>query len=93
MHNQLAHSGAVAHSLGIATEADMQKIWHTLSQGITYNDDSAIGWSRYYVQPIKPGTWTVMYCGGIEAMNMFGIETSRVAAVMDDFGNLVKVDA
>lgn len=73
----------------------MQKIWHTSDQGRTYNDSNALGWKRHD-EPFlmaKPGAWTVMYCGGIEAMDMFGIETCFVAAVMDDFGNLVKVDA
>lgn len=39
----------------------------------------------------KPGMWDVSLCVGAEVADFFRIKRSITAAVIDDFGNLVRV--
>ncbi len=51
----------------------------------------SIGMYRHCPSFCKPGMWDVSLCVGAEAADFFSIKRASAAAVIDDFGNLVRV--
>lgn len=64
--------------------------WATPSGAVTYSDQAALAWAKHE-DGSAPGMWRVFSTAGAEVCEFVGTMLGGVNAVVDDFGNLVRV--